>query len=99
MNAARVALFVLVALAVAVTANIVLLGIASGPRDPVGRLTPQAGLVLLPTPTTPAQPPATTTTTTTTVTTTTTTATTPSSPTPPGSRDGEHRGGSQHADD
>jgi hypothetical protein len=48
MNAARIVLFVLVAVTLAVTANLVLLGIATGPKDPVGRLTPQAGLVRLP---------------------------------------------------
>jgi hypothetical protein len=48
MTVARIALFVVVALALAVTANLMLLGIATGPKDPVGRLTPQAGLVRLP---------------------------------------------------
>jgi hypothetical protein len=48
MTVARIALFVVVAVALAVTANLVLLGIATGPKDPVGRLTPQALLVRLP---------------------------------------------------
>ena len=61
MSAARVAFFALVAVVVAVTANLVLLGIATGPKDPVGTLSPRAGLVLL-----PARPAAPTTTTTTT---------------------------------
>ena len=56
MTAARIALFVVVAVALAVTANLVLLGIATGPKDPVGRLTPQAGLVRLPSPVTTTAP-------------------------------------------
>jgi hypothetical protein len=56
MNAARIVLFVVVAVALAVTANLVLLGIATGPKDPVGRLTPQAGLVRLPVPATKPPP-------------------------------------------
>jgi hypothetical protein len=56
MTAARIVLFVVVAVALAVTANLVLLGIASGPKDPVGRLTPQAGLVRLPSPTAATAP-------------------------------------------
>ena len=58
-NALRVGLVLVVALAAAVVANVVLLGIASGPRDPVGRLSPRAGLVRLPaaTTTSPAVPP------------------------------------------
>jgi hypothetical protein len=47
-TAARIALLVLVALAVALTANLVLLDIATGPKDPVGQLTPRAGIVRLP---------------------------------------------------
>jgi hypothetical protein len=50
--AARIALLVVVALAVALTANIVLLGIANGPKDPVGQLNPRAGVVRLPAPAT-----------------------------------------------
>ena len=50
--AARIALLVVIALAVALTANIVLLGIANGPRDPVGELNPRAGVVRLPAPVT-----------------------------------------------
>jgi hypothetical protein len=74
-SAARVAFFALAAVFVAVTANLVLLGIATGPKDPVGTLSPRAGLVLLPArraaPTTTtkiAVPPSTTTTVTTTTT-------------------------------
>lgn len=48
--AARVALFVVIAVAVALTANLVLLDIANGPRDPVGQLNPRAGIVRLPAP-------------------------------------------------
>jgi hypothetical protein len=50
--AARIALLVVIALAVALTANIVLLGIANGPRDPVGQLNPRAGVIRLPNPVT-----------------------------------------------
>ena len=44
----RVGLVLALALAAAVVANIVLLGVASGPKDPVGRLSPRAGLVQVP---------------------------------------------------
>jgi hypothetical protein len=44
----RVGLVLVLALAAAVAANIVLLGVASGPKDPVGRLSPRAGLVQVP---------------------------------------------------
>jgi hypothetical protein len=97
-NAVRIALFLLVAVAVAVTANLVLLGIATGPGDPVGRLSPKAGLVRLPPTTT--QLPATTTAP---VPPATTTApvqpatTQPASPLPP--RDGERNGRSRQQDD
>jgi hypothetical protein len=47
-SAARIALLVVIALAVALTANLVLLDIANGPKDPVGQLTPRAGIVRLP---------------------------------------------------
>ena len=67
MSALRVAVFALVAVAVAVAANLALLGLATGPRDPVGTLSPRAGLVQLPAP--PAA--------------TTTTATIPPRPTSP----------------
>jgi hypothetical protein len=50
--AARIALLVVVALAVALTANLVLLDIANGPKDPVGQLNPRAGIVRLPVPVT-----------------------------------------------
>jgi len=45
----RVGVVLVLALAAAVAANIVLLGVASGPKDPVGRLSPRAGLVQVPT--------------------------------------------------
>lgn len=48
--AARIALLVVIALAVALTANLVLLDIANGPKDPVGQLNPRAGIVRLPVP-------------------------------------------------
>lgn len=103
MSAARVAFFALVAVVVAVTANLVLLGIATGPKDPVGTLSPRAGLVLLPAP--PAAPTTTTTTippvTTTTVTTTTTPAPavpTPTTPTAPPPHRGESPAGSRQDD-
>jgi len=44
----RVGLVLVLALAAAVAANIVLLGVANGPKDPVGRLSPRAGMVQLP---------------------------------------------------
>ena len=44
----RVGLVLVLALAAAVAANIVLLGVANGPADPVGRLSPRAGIVQLP---------------------------------------------------
>jgi hypothetical protein len=60
--AARIAVFVVIALAVALTANLVLLDIANGPKDPVGQLSPRAGIVGLPAPV--VRPPAPVTTTT-----------------------------------
>jgi hypothetical protein len=104
MSVARVAFFALVAVVVAVAANLVLLGIATGPKDTVGTLSPRAGLVLLPAP--PAAPTTTTTitippATTTTVTTTTTPAPavpTPTTPTAPPPHRGESPAGS-HQDD
>jgi hypothetical protein len=55
-NTLRLGLVLVLALAAAVVANLVLLGVATGPRDPVGRLSPRAGLIELPasTATTPA---------------------------------------------
>ncbi len=44
----RVGLVLVLVLAAAVAANIVLLGVASGPKDPVGRLSPNAGFVQVP---------------------------------------------------
>ena len=83
MNTARIVLLVVIALAVALTANLVLLDIANGPRDPVGQLNPRAGIVRLPVP----------------VTTTTQTPTrTQTVPVPIPPRDGEGRRGS-HPDD
>jgi hypothetical protein len=87
--ATRIALLVVVALAVALSANIVLLGIANGPKDPVGQLNPRAGIVRIPAPVT------TTTTTTTTAPTRTETVPVPV-PVPP--RGGEGSRGS-HQDD
>jgi hypothetical protein len=57
-TAARIAAFLVIALAVALTANLVLLDIANGPRDPVGQLNPRAGLVRLPSPSTTTTQPA-----------------------------------------
>ena len=57
----RVGVVVAVALVGAAAANLVLLGVASRPRDPVGRLSPRAGLVQLPAnahPVAPVAPPA-----------------------------------------
>ena len=48
MNTLRVGLVLLLALVAAVVANLVLLGVATGPNDPVGRLSPRAELVRLP---------------------------------------------------
>ena len=62
MNVLRVGLVVVVALAVAVAANLALLGVANGPNDPVGKLSPRSELIRLPTTTTPTPPPAGTTT-------------------------------------
>jgi hypothetical protein len=86
MTVARIALFVVVALALAVAANLALLGIATGPKDPVGRLTPQAGLVRLPAAhTTTAEIPS---------------RLTPRTPPPPPThRDGETPGRSSQQDD
>jgi hypothetical protein len=56
MNALRVGLVLVLSLAAAVVANLVLLGVANGPSDPVGRLSPRAVLVPLAQVTTPAAP-------------------------------------------
>ena len=60
MSILRVGLVLVLVLAAAVVANIALLGVASGPKDPVGRLSPRAGLVQVPagssTATTPSSP-------------------------------------------
>jgi len=57
-SALRVGLVLVVALAAAVVTNFVLLGVATGPNDPVGRLSPRAGIVEVPatTPTPRAAP-------------------------------------------
>jgi hypothetical protein len=66
MNVLRVGLVLVLALVAAVVANLVLLGVATGPNDPVGKLSPRAELVRLPptskTTQTPAPPPSQTTT-------------------------------------
>jgi hypothetical protein len=46
--AARVGLLVVVALALALAVNLLLLDIANGPKDPVGQLSPRASIVRLP---------------------------------------------------
>lgn len=48
MNTVRIGVVLVLAVAAAVVANIVLLGVATGPNDPVGKLSPRAGLVQLP---------------------------------------------------
>jgi hypothetical protein len=53
-NALRIGLVVLLALAAALAANLVLLGVAAGSHDPVGRLSPRAELITLPATTAPA---------------------------------------------
>lgn len=59
MKTVRIGLILVLALAAAVVANLVLLGVANGPNDPVGKLSPRAGLIRLPatTPTAPVSPP------------------------------------------
>lgn len=47
-NTFRVGLVLVAALVAAVVANFVLLGVANGPNDRVGKLSPRAGLVQLP---------------------------------------------------
>ena len=68
MNAIRIGAVLVLAVAAAVVANLVLLGVATGPNDPVGKLSPRAGLVqspasTSPTPVAPTPPPVDTTTT------------------------------------
>lgn len=48
MSAVRIGIVVVLAVVAAVVANVVLLGVATGPNDPVGKLSPRAGLVQLP---------------------------------------------------
>lgn len=55
MNVLRVGLVLALALVAAVVANLVLLGVATGPNDPVGELSPRAELIRLPPTTTSAQ--------------------------------------------
>jgi hypothetical protein len=55
-SALRIGLVLVLAVAAAVVANLVLLGVATGPNDPVGKLSPRAGLILLSATTTPAAP-------------------------------------------
>jgi hypothetical protein len=47
-NAVRVAALLGLALAITLVANLLLLDVASGPHDPVGRLSPRAALIQLP---------------------------------------------------
>lgn len=47
MNALWIGVVLVLAVAAAVVANIALLGVATGPNDPVGKLGPRAGLVRL----------------------------------------------------
>jgi hypothetical protein len=56
-NTLRIGFVLVLAVVAAVVANVVLLGVATGSNDPVGRLSPRAGLVRLPaTTTTPSKP-------------------------------------------
>ena len=89
MSKLRVGVMLALALVAAVVANLVLLDVATGPNDPVGKLSPRAELVRLPpthtTARTPPQPSRTTTiirTTTYPARTTTITRTTPPPPRP-----------------
>ena len=54
-NVLRVGLVLVLALVAAVVANLVLLGVATGPNDPVGKLSPRAELIRLPPTTTSPQ--------------------------------------------
>ncbi len=108
MNTVRVGLMLALALVATVVANLVLLGVATGPNDPVGKLSPRAELVRLPptnkTAETPPPPPSRTTTITRTTTApappTTITRTTLPSPRPTTTRPrGESRGSGREQDD
>ena len=60
-GAFRIAIVLAAAAAATIVANFVLLGVATGRQDPVGRLSPRAGLVQLPAnahPVAPVAPPA-----------------------------------------
>jgi len=46
----RIAIVLVLAAAATIVANVVLLGVASGPHDPVGRLGPRAAFVSSPPP-------------------------------------------------
>jgi hypothetical protein len=48
-GALRIAVVLVAAVTATIVANVVLLGVASGRHDPVGRLNPQAALVSAPT--------------------------------------------------
>jgi hypothetical protein len=88
MSTLRIGLMLALALVAAVVANLVLLDVATGPNDPVGKLSPRAELIRLPPTNTTAQtaPPPPSRTTTITLTTTspahTTTITRTTSPPP-----------------
>jgi len=56
-GALRIAVVLVVAAVATMAANVVLLGVASGRRDPVGRLSPQAALVRSPAPAVARTPP------------------------------------------
>jgi hypothetical protein len=53
-NAFRVGALLAVALVITLVANLLLLDVANGPHDPVGRLSPRAALITLPPRPTPA---------------------------------------------
>jgi hypothetical protein len=57
MTAFRIALVLVLAIAAAVVANLVLLGVATGSSEPVGRLSPRAGLVAPVSPSPPSTKP------------------------------------------
>jgi hypothetical protein len=57
-GALRIALVLVAAVAATIVANVVLLGVASGRHDPVGRLTPQTARIVKTAPVPHPQPPA-----------------------------------------
>ena len=106
MSTLRVGLMLTLALAATVVANLVLLDVATGPNDPVGKLSPRAELIRLPPINTTAQtppPPSRTTTITRTATsparTTTITRTIPPPPIPTTARPRGDGGGSGRKQD